>query len=139
MRYAQKLQEITASVDPTMRLEEVSSVAEQWEQDTRAFWMMAVGIVAVTASVLLLSAAGIYAKSFTVARRWRAIGYEVFDAQTPGLATRVTALEQMGCGGADIARHHKDLQEDEGRDVPAAGSCQPDNGSLGANRTSWHG
>jgi hypothetical protein len=36
--------------------------------------MMAVAIVSVTASVLLLSAAGIYAMlSFTVARRWREI------------------------------------------------------------------
>jgi hypothetical protein len=47
----------------------------QSETTMRAgFWMMAVAIVSVTASVLLLSAAGIYAMlSFTVARRWREI------------------------------------------------------------------
>jgi putative ABC transport system permease protein len=40
--------------------------------------MGALAIVAVTASVLLLSAAGIYAMmSFTVARRWREIGIRV--------------------------------------------------------------
>ena len=77
-RYAQRLQEITASVDPTMRVEEVMGVVEHWNHDTRAFWLVALVIVAVTASVLLLSAAGIYAMmSFTVARRWREIGIRV--------------------------------------------------------------
>jgi len=104
MRYAQKLQEITASVDPTMRLEHVASVAEQWEHDTRAFWMMAVGIVAVTASVLLLSAAGIYAMmSFTVARRWREIGIRVAlgaDARRVLMGIFGRASAQIGAGVA---------------------------------------
>ena len=104
MRYAQKLQEITASVDPTLRLEDVSSVTEQWKHDTRAYWMAALGIVAVTASVLLLSAAGIYAMmSFTVARRWREIGIRVAlgaDARRVLMGIFGRASAQIGAGVA---------------------------------------
>ena len=103
-RYAQKLQEITASVDPTMRLEEVASVTEQWNHDIRAFWMMALAIGAVTASVLLLSAAGIYAMmSFTVARRWREIGIRVAlgaDARRVLMGIFGRASAQIGAGVA---------------------------------------
>jgi ABC-type lipoprotein release transport system permease subunit len=103
-RYLQKLQEITASVDPTMRLEEVASVVESWEHDTRAFWMAALAIVAVTASVLLLSAAGIYAMmSFTVARRWREIGIRVAlgaDARRVLMGIFGRASAQIGAGVA---------------------------------------
>ena len=104
MRYAQKLQETTASVDPTMRLEEVAGVVEQWDHDTRAYSMMALAIVAVTASVLLLSAAGIYAMmSFTVARRWREIGIRVAlgaDARRVLMGIFGRASAQIGAGGA---------------------------------------
>jgi predicted permease len=103
-RYAQKLQEITVSVDPTMRVEEVASVVEQWNHDTRAFSMMALAIVAVTASVLLLSAAGIYAMmSFTVARRWREIGIRVAlgaDARRVLMGIFGRASAQIGAGVA---------------------------------------
>ena len=91
-------------MDPTPRLEQVSSVTEQWEHDTRAYWMMAVGIVAVTASVLLLSAAGIYAMmSFTVARRWREIGIRVAlgaDARRVLMGIFGRASAQIGAGVA---------------------------------------
>ena len=101
-RYIQKLQEITASVDPTMRLEQVMGVVEQWNHDVRAFWMLALAIVAVTASVLLLSAAGIYAMmSFTVARRWREIGIRVAlgaDARRVLMGIFGRASAQIGAG-----------------------------------------
>jgi predicted permease len=103
-RHFQKLQEITASIDPTMRLEELASVAEQWHHDTRAYWMAALGIAAVTASVLLLSAAGIYAMmSFTVARRWREIGIRVAlgaDARRVLMGIFGRASAQIGAGVA---------------------------------------
>jgi putative ABC transport system permease protein len=77
-RYGQKLQEITASVDPTMEVEFVAGVAALWEREQRGMRMVALIVVAVNASVLLLSAAGIHAMmSFTVARRWREIGIRV--------------------------------------------------------------
>jgi hypothetical protein len=99
-RYEQKLQEITASVDPTMRVEQVMGVVDQWHHDTRAYWMMAVAIVAVTASVLLLSAAGIYAMmSFTVARRWREIGIRV----ALGADARRVLMGIFGRASAQIA------------------------------------
>ena len=103
-RYEQQLQEITASVDPTMRVEQVMGVVEQWHHDTRAYWMMAVAIVAVTASVLLLSAAGIYAMmSFTVARRWREIGIRVAlgaDGRRVLMGIFGRASAQIGAGVA---------------------------------------
>jgi predicted permease len=72
---AQRLSETAASVHPSLKLEEVQGVVQVWEHDQEAMRLVAIAIIAVTASVLLLSAAGIYAMmSFTVARRRREIG-----------------------------------------------------------------
>ena len=66
---------ITASVDATLRLERLQTALQTWDLGQQAMWAMAVGIIAVMGSVLLLSAAGIYAMmSFTVNRRRREIG-----------------------------------------------------------------
>jgi predicted permease len=74
-RFAQRFREITATVDPSLKLEQLTNVADAWQHDTQAFSMLALVITAVTASVLLLSAAGIYSMmSFTIARRRREIG-----------------------------------------------------------------
>jgi hypothetical protein len=74
-RFAPKFREITATVDPTLKLERVNGVLPAWNSERMAFRMMALAIIAGTASVLLLSAAGIYAMmSFTVSRRRREIG-----------------------------------------------------------------
>jgi ABC-type antimicrobial peptide transport system permease subunit len=73
--FAPKFREITATVDPTLKLERVNGVLPAWNSERMAFRMMALAIIAGTASVLLLSAAGIYAMmSFTVSRRRREIG-----------------------------------------------------------------
>jgi predicted permease len=73
--FAGRLREITAAVDPTLQLGGLQSAAEQERQGQRTMRLVALGIVAATASVLLLSAAGIYAMmSFTVVRRRREIG-----------------------------------------------------------------
>ena len=73
--FATKLREITATVDPILKLERVNGVLPAWNSERMAFQLMAVAIIAGTASVLLLSAAGIYAMmSFTVSRRRREIG-----------------------------------------------------------------
>ena len=103
-RFSPTLQQVTASVDPTLRLEQVMGVVEHWHHDTRAFWMLAVTIAAVTASVLLLSAAGIYAMmSFTVARRWREIGIRVAlgaDGRRVLMGIFGRASAQIGAGVA---------------------------------------
>jgi len=75
MRDADRFRAITAAIDPTLKLEDLQGVAVWWRHETQFFAVLALAIVAVTASVLLLSAAGIYAMmSFTVARRRREIG-----------------------------------------------------------------
>jgi putative ABC transport system permease protein len=73
--FVTKLREITATVDPILKLERVNGVLPAWNSEGMAFRLIALGIIAGTASVLLLSAAGIYAMmSFTVSRRRREIG-----------------------------------------------------------------
>ena len=103
-RYGQRLQEITAAVDPTMEVEFVAGVAELWEREQRGMRMMALIVVAVNASVLLLSAAGIHAMmSFTVARRWREIGIRVAlgaDARRVLMGIFGRASAQIGAGVA---------------------------------------
>jgi len=72
--FAARLRDITAAVDPTLQLERLETVAGAWDR-MQSFRFMALGIVGIIGSVLLLSAAGIYAMmSFTVARRRREIG-----------------------------------------------------------------
>jgi ABC-type antimicrobial peptide transport system permease subunit len=75
MRLAPKLIDIAAGVDPRLRLEQLDGVGEAWRHEQYASRLMAIAIIAVVASVLLLSGAGIYAMmSFTVASRRREIG-----------------------------------------------------------------
>ena len=74
-RFATKLREITATVDPTLKLERVNGVLPAWNSERSAFRVMAAAIIAGALSVLRLSAAGSYAMlSFTVSRRRREIG-----------------------------------------------------------------
>lgn len=73
--FAPRLREIAAAVDPALQLDGLVSAAERHRQRRQAARYFAVGITAAMLSVLLLSAAGIYAMmSFTVARRRREIG-----------------------------------------------------------------
>jgi predicted permease len=67
--------EIGAEVDPALQLRGVGLLADRYGQGRTAWRWLAWAIALVTASVLLLSAAGIYAlMSFTVALRTREIG-----------------------------------------------------------------
>ncbi|MGH7575893.1 MAG: ABC transporter permease, partial [Longimicrobiales bacterium] len=73
--FTTRLRNIAANVDPGLQLHDLMGVAESRRLTQQALRMTAIGVVAVTLSVLLLSAAGIYAMmSFTVARRRREIG-----------------------------------------------------------------
>ncbi len=73
--FAGRLRGITAALDPTLQLGRVLSLDEVLRQLQGPMRMTALGIAAVTLSVLLLSMAGIYAlMSFIVTQRRREIG-----------------------------------------------------------------
>lgn len=77
-RLPARLRHIAAAVDPGLRLEDIEGVVEAWDEGQKLMRLAAVAIIVVMISVLLLSAAGIYAMmSFTVARRRREIGIRV--------------------------------------------------------------
>lgn len=77
-RFAARLREITTAVSPDLALLELRTAAEAERQTRKSLLGLAVVVVAVIGSVLLLSAAGIYAMmSFTVVRRRREIGIRV--------------------------------------------------------------
>jgi predicted permease len=73
--FAPRLRQIAAAVDPQLQLTEIITAAERHRQGRLFPRYLAIGTTMVMLSVLLLSAAGIYAMmSFTVARRRREIG-----------------------------------------------------------------
>ena len=70
-----RLREMAAALDPTLRVDELRSLDEIYLQQRQGNNLGASALAVVTLSVLLLSAAGMYAlMSFTVARRRREIG-----------------------------------------------------------------
>jgi putative ABC transport system permease protein len=103
-RLSQRVREIAAAIHPTLKLEGVQGVVKEFDQSRQAFWYLSVGILAVTASVLLLSAAGIYAMmSFTVAKRRREIGIRAAlgaDARRVLIGIFGRACAQIGAGVA---------------------------------------
>lgn len=73
--FAPRFRELTAQVDPALRLGTVRSLADSDRQRQAAARLAGLAVGLVLLSVLLLSAAGIYAMmSFTVMRRRREIG-----------------------------------------------------------------
>jgi putative ABC transport system permease protein len=70
-----RLRELALAVDPLLRLQNVATLDESLHDRTLELRLMVGIVVLVTLSVLLLSAAGIYALiSFTVTRHRREIG-----------------------------------------------------------------
>jgi putative ABC transport system permease protein len=101
---AERLRDVVASVDPTLHVDEVRTLAEIYREHRFGDNLGAITIGAVTGSLLLLSAAGLYAlMAFTVAQRRREIGIRSALGAPPGhlvAAVFRRAFWQIGFGSA---------------------------------------
>jgi predicted permease len=101
---AERLRIVSASVDPTLHVDEVRTLAEIYREHRFGDNLGAMTIGAVTGSVVLLSAAGLYAlMAFTVAQRRREIGIRSALGAQPGQLVAAVfrrAFWQIGVGSA---------------------------------------
>jgi predicted permease len=101
---AERLREVVSSVDPTLHVDEVRTLAQIYREHRFGDNLGAITIGALTGSVLLLSAAGLYAlMAFTVAQRRREIGIRSALGAQPGhlvAAVFRRAFLQIGAGSA---------------------------------------
>ena len=101
---AERLREIGLAIDPNLRIDDVRTLEAIYREQAFGNNLGSTILGVVTLSVLLLSAAGIYAlMSFTVNRRRREIGIRAALGAPPGrLLTAVfrRALRQLGIGAA---------------------------------------
>jgi putative ABC transport system permease protein len=101
---AERLRDVAASVDPALHVDQVRTLAEIYRDHRFGDNLGAITIGAVTGSILLLSAAGLYAlMSFTVAQRRREIGIRSALGAQPGQLVAAVfrrAFWQIGAGSA---------------------------------------
>lgn len=122
------LRSATWDVDPALRLNQIRRLDEIYRQKAMGNYLGAGGLVAAALSVLLLSAAGIYAlMSFTVNRRRKEIGIRTaLGAQPRSIVIGIfgRALGQVGLGAlggillALLVGHALPIEEMGGWDVP---------------------
>jgi predicted permease len=125
---AERLRDAAASVDPALHVDEVRTLAEIYRNHRFGDNVGAITIGAVTGSVLLLSAAGLYAlTAFTVARRRREIGIRAaLGAQPRQLVAAVfrRTFWQIGAGasvgilGAYVTGRYVPIEQIGGLPIP---------------------
>lgn len=103
-QFSQRLREVTAAIDTTLHLRELQPLDDLMRSEQWISRMTAAVFAAITLSVLLLSAAGIYAlMAFTVTQRRKEIGIRIalgarWTQIVAGIFAR--ALRQLGAGAA---------------------------------------
>jgi predicted permease len=100
--YIRRLRAVALETNPALQLEEPIALDEAGRQMKSMMRMIALGVLIVTLSVILLSAAGIYAMmSFTVTRRRREIGIRAALGAPPAQLLRAVfsrAAKQLTVG-----------------------------------------
>ena len=102
--FTPRLRAISAALDPNLQLRNISSMDAVLRAGQAMMRLVAIGLGAVTLSVVVLSAAGIYAlMSFTVARRRKEIGIRAALGADPSHLLRsifARACAQLAAGAA---------------------------------------
>lgn len=99
--FGNRLREIALSVSPTLRLTKVASLLTAMGESLGPMQLALTGILALVTSVLLLSAAGMYAlMSLTIARRRREIG--IRSALGAGAARLIAGVFVRAAGQISI-------------------------------------
>lgn len=102
--FTPRLREVTAAVDPNLQLWRVTSLDTALREEQSVLRLIAAVLVALTFSVLMLSAAGIYSMmSFTVSQRRKEIGIRTALGADPSQILRSIfsrVLWQLGLGAA---------------------------------------
>ena len=123
-----RLLEITTALDPNLRADELRTLDEIYRGQAVGNYLGASALVTVTLSVLLLSAAGMYAfMSFTVNQRRREIGIRsALGAQPRRLLAGILrrALGQVAAGAiggvlvALLVGYYIPVEQMDGWDIP---------------------
>ncbi len=127
-RVSRRLQEIGTNLDPTLRLDNVRRLDEVLAETQMSSNLTSYALAVVTLSVLVLSAAGLYAlMSFTVTLRRREIGIRTALGARPGrlLASifaralwQVAAGVAVGVTAALVLHHRLNIEVEGGWHIP---------------------
>lgn len=125
---AERLRDVAAGVDATLHVDEVRTLDAIYREHRFGDNVGAITLGAITGSVLLLSAAGLYAlMAFTVAQRRREIGIRsALGAQPRQLLTavfrrafwQIAAASALGVLAASLIDHYVPIEQIGGLPVP---------------------